>query len=97
MEPLSGASLLDLAGAVDEPNPSFENTVEESFKKEGYSLRYPILLYLERFQISSLHQLVNVFSYFLKMIFFLIFNYSLLIQRTFKKKYYLMKKGEKEI
>ena len=33
MEPLSGASLLDLAGAVDEPNPSFENTVEESFKK----------------------------------------------------------------
>ena len=31
MEPLSGASLLDLAGAVDEPNPSFENTVEESF------------------------------------------------------------------
>ena len=33
MEPLSGASLLDLAGAVDEPDPSFEKTVEESFKK----------------------------------------------------------------
>ena len=49
MEPLSGASLLDLAGAVDEPDPSFENTVEESLKKEEYSLRYPILLYLERF------------------------------------------------